>query len=110
MIIQSPTPISCIIEHIYADICDRFNYVIFVLAPIIVFSVVFRITYGWKAKKSVKMHYPGRFFKGQEIRMFVKKNIKFVKMTIEALLSMIVCQSISFLLFYFVCPWRSFAK
>lgn len=41
--------------------------------------------------------------------MFVKKNVRFVKMTLTALLSMMCTVTISFLLFYFVCPWRDFS-
>lgn len=51
-----PKPVPCLIEHIYTDLCSKFNYVVFILTPTIIFTVVFRISYGWKAQKSVRMH------------------------------------------------------
>lgn len=108
LLLDNPDQNLALVSHIYVDTCSKLSYVMFLLTPMIALLIVFRISYGWKASKAVKMHQPGRFFKGQEIRMFVKKNVKFVKMTITALLSIMCVQTIGFLLFYFVCPWRDF--
>jgi hypothetical protein len=78
------------------------------MTPVIAILVVFRISYGWKANKVTRMHQPGRFFKGYEMLVFMKKNIKFIKRIITTLLSIMCCTEISFLLFYFVCPWKAF--
>lgn len=96
------------ITHIYSEQCSRFNYIIFVLTPVIVFAVVFRVVFGWKQSKAHSKFQPAKYFKGQSIRVFLKKNIRFVSTLVKAMLSLVMCQLISFLLNYFVCPWRQF--
>lgn len=44
--------------------CDQFNYLIFVLTPVIAFQVVLRIAYVWKTTRGLDSYSPGRFFKG----------------------------------------------
>lgn len=64
LIITDPKQKQVIIEHIYVDQCSRLSYIMFILAPMIAILVVFRVSYGWKSSKVVRMHQPGRFFKG----------------------------------------------
>ena len=101
-------PVNTSISHIYSEQCSRFDYIVFLLTPMIVFSIVFRIVYGWKRGKSLSRFQPAKFFKGHYIRVFLKKNIRFVSTTVSTLLSLVMCQLFSLLLFYFVCPWREF--
>ncbi len=44
--------------------CDQFNYLIFVLTPVIAFQVVLRIAYVWRTSRALDTYSPGRFFKG----------------------------------------------
>ena len=96
------------IIHEFITDCDQFNFMIFFLIPTIAFTLVLKITYTYRSTKVIRHHQPGRFFKGQEIRVFLKKNLKAAKSMIGAMLTMTLIQSISFLLIYFVCPWHSF--
>ena len=68
--------------------CDQFNYFIFFLTPTIAFTVVLRVAYVYKSGKIIKHHQPGRFFKGKEIRAFMKRNIRTVRQMFRAMLSM----------------------
>jgi hypothetical protein len=78
LIENATTPVLSKITHIYSEQCSRFDYIIFVLTPGIIFAVVFRVVYGWKEKKVLRKFQPAKYFKGQSIRIFLKKNIKFV--------------------------------
>jgi ABC-type phosphate transport system permease subunit len=101
---------KAVVTHTYIEFCESLNYIVFLLAPIIVVAIVFRVTYGWKAKKAIKAVQPWRFFEETaENRIYDKNNIKFVKNVIETLLSITCALLISFQLYYFVCPWREFA-
>lgn len=83
---------------------------VFLIPPFLVVSIVFRLAYGWKAKKAIKSSNPWENFGvDSEIRSYDKKNIKFVLSLTECLLSIISLQLASFLLYYFVCPWQDFA-
>ncbi|CDW81427.1 UNKNOWN [Stylonychia lemnae] len=96
------------IIHEYISDCDQFNFMIFLLIPIISFTVVVRITYIYRASKVIRHRQPGRFFKDKEIKVFAKKNLRKIKHMLRGILSMTAIQSVSFLLFYFVCPWKNF--
>jgi len=79
-----------IISHTYFESCEEFTYVLFLIPPFLVVSIVFRLAYGWKAKKAIKSSNPWENFGvDSEIRSYDKKNIKFVLSVTECLLSII---------------------
>lgn len=90
MLLKNDT-LEVLVDHMYIEDCDRFSYFLLLLTPFIIVAIVFRVTYGWKAQKTVKRYRPGKFFKESEIRIYAKRNIKFVKMIIEGVLSVIIC-------------------
>jgi len=64
LIENATSPVSSKITHIYSEQCSRFDYIIFVLTPMIVFAIVFRVVYGWKQKKAHGKFQPAKYFKG----------------------------------------------
>lgn len=89
---QIPSPPDyklCTVFHEYQENCSNFNFVILIFIPTIVISIVFRMVYGWRTRKAIKKHQPARFFlHSPEIKVFAKKNIKFVRKAIASMLTM----------------------
>lgn len=62
-IIKNKTPpVTCIMEHVYIEDCEKFSFIVYLITPMVVFAIVVRITYGWKAKKSIKANKPAQYF------------------------------------------------
>jgi hypothetical protein len=51
--VNKTSPVLSFITHIYSEQCRSFDYIIFLLTPMIVFSIVVKVVYGWKRSKSL---------------------------------------------------------